>query len=81
MRRGATSRRERTVHDGLEPNDDLIPREVLVTPEIVDAWERMLAEIDESIAKQHATRAAYIRLIADARRSIILRRATPTQAT
>lgn len=63
----AKKRRERTVHDGIEPNDALIPRVVNISASLIRAWERQVAELDDEIARLMAARAAHMRGIADAR--------------
>lgn len=50
---------ERTVFDGLDPNQKL-------SWVVVAAWERAAAAIDDDIAKLQASRAAYGRLISEA---------------
>jgi len=50
---------ERTVFDGIDPNAPL-------SWEVVAAWERTVAAIDDEIAKLQTSRAAYGRLISEA---------------
>lgn len=50
---------ERTVFDGIHPDERL-------SWEVVGAWERTVAAIDDEIAKLQASRAAYGRLISEA---------------
>lgn len=64
------ARRERTVFDGLEPNDALVPRRVQITRDVLDCYDEALANVDDQIAKLVATRAAWIRLIKDARKML-----------
>jgi len=63
-------RRERTVFDGLEPNDELSPRVVVVTDELIDMYEEALAKFDDDMARIAKTRAACIRLIKEARKKL-----------
>lgn len=66
----AKRRRERTVFDGIEPNDGLSPRVVNLSASLVRAWERELAALDDKIARLVKCRAAHIRNIADAREKL-----------
>lgn len=52
---------DRTVLDGLDQDQPL-------SWVVVRAWERTAAEIDDQLAKLHASRAAYGRLISEASR-------------
>lgn len=63
-------RRERTVFDGIEPDDKLSPRVVNVSPALIDAWEKQVASIDDEIAQLHKARTAHVRGIAAARRKL-----------
>ena len=63
-------RRERTVFDGIEPNEKLSPRVVNVCSVLIRAWEESLAERDEKIADLMKARAALVRNIAAARRKL-----------
>lgn len=63
-------RRERTVFDGIEPNDALNPPVVDVCPVLIQAWEESLAQRDEKIADLMKARAAHVRNIAAARRKL-----------
>ena len=63
-------RRERTVFDGLEPDDNLSPPVVNVTPELIECYEEALAKVDDAIAAKVKTRAAWVRLIKQARRKL-----------
>ncbi|UOF81831.1 hypothetical protein [Caudoviricetes sp.] len=60
-------RRERTVFDGLEPNDDLIPRTVTLSAEIIEGYEVSLAVVDKIINEATRLREAWVRRISDAR--------------
>ena len=59
--------KERTVFDGLAPDAE-------VSPELISAWERVSAEIDDDIAKLFRTRAAYTRLIEAGRQRLAKRK-------
>lgn len=50
---------ERTVFDGIDPDEPL-------SWVVVSAWERTVAAIDDEIAKLQTSRAAYGRLISEA---------------
>lgn len=63
-------RRERTVFDGIEPNETLSPRVVDVCPLLIRVWEESLAEYDEEIASLVKSRAAHIHNIAAAKRKL-----------
>jgi len=63
-------RRERTVFDGIEPNEALSPQVVNVCPVLIRAWEESLAERDEKIASLLKARAAHVRNIVAARRKL-----------
>lgn len=63
-------RRERTVYDGIEPNEALSPRVVMICPSLIRAWEEDLARRDEDIAQSMKARAAHIRNIAAAKRKL-----------
>jgi len=63
-------RRERTVFDGIEPNEALSPRTVDVCPALVRAWEEDLARRDDAIAEMMRCRAAHVRNIAAAKRRL-----------
>jgi hypothetical protein len=63
-------RRERTVFDGIEPNEALSPQVVDVSPTLVQAWEESLAQRDEKIADLMKARAAHVRNLAAARRKL-----------
>lgn len=54
---------ERTVFDGIHPDE-------ILSWHVVFAWERTLAEIDAEIAKLTASRGAYVKLIAEAARTL-----------
>lgn len=70
MRETIVARRERNVFDGLEPNDNLIPRVVSLSAELVESYEEALAKVDDQIAAMVKTRAAWVRLIRDARKAL-----------
>lgn len=55
--------KERTVFEGLSPD-------AKVSPELIDAWERAMAEIDDEMAALMRSRAAYVRLIQQGRRAL-----------
>lgn len=63
-------RRERTVFDGLEPNENLSPRVVDLSDDLIDCYEEALAKVDDQIADMTKTRAAWIRLIREARKKL-----------
>lgn len=63
-------RRERTVFDGICPNEKLSPRTVDVCPELIRAWEEDLARRDDEIAEMMRCRAAHVRNIAAAKRRL-----------
>lgn len=66
----AKRRRERTVYDGIEPDENLSPRVVNISASLIRAWERDLAKVDDKIARLVRCRAARIRNIADAREKL-----------
>lgn len=66
----ARRRRERTVFDGIEPDENLSPRTVEVSPCLIAAWEENLAKRDEDIADALKCRAAAARNIAAAKRKL-----------
>ena len=53
-------KKERTVFEGLAPD-------AVVCPELIAALESTMAQIDDDISRLMASRAAYVRLIRDAR--------------
>ncbi len=63
-------RRERTVFDGLEPNDSLSPRAVKMSAELIECYEEALAKVDDDIAEKTKVRAAWVRLISAARKKL-----------
>lgn len=67
-------RRERTVFDGLAPNDNLSPRVVTVSDELIECYEEALAKVDDDMARIATVRAAWIRLIRDARKALKARK-------
>lgn len=60
-------RRERTVFDGIEPNDRLSPREVNICPALIRAWEKDLARLNQQIEKLMDARAAHLRNLTEAK--------------
>lgn len=64
------ARRERTVFDGLGPDENLSPRVAIICPELIEAYEEVLAKLDDEIADKMKTRAAWIRRIGEARQAL-----------
>ncbi len=60
-------RRERTVFDGIEANDNLSPREVNICPALIRAWEKDLARRNQEIGKLMDARAAHLRNLTEAK--------------
>jgi hypothetical protein len=63
-------RRERTVFDGIEPNEALSPPVVNLSPTLIQAWEESLAQRDAKIAELMKCRAAHMRNLAAAKRKL-----------
>jgi len=63
-------RRERTVFDGIEPDEKLSPRVVEICPHLIQAWEENLAKRDEEIAHALKCRAMAAKNIAAAKRKL-----------
>lgn len=55
--------KERTVFEGLAPN-------ARVSAELISAWERTMADLDDEIASKMRSRAAYLRLIQQGRQRL-----------
>ena len=63
-------RRERTVFDGIEPDENLSPRTIEVDEFLIAAWEIDLAKLDEDIADAMRCRAAHVKNLSAARRKL-----------
>lgn len=67
-------RRERTVFDGIEPDENLLPRTIEVDEFLIAAWKAAweidLAKLDEDIADAMRCRAAHVKNLSAARRKL-----------
>lgn len=66
----AVRRRERTVFDGIEPDESLSPRVIEIDKYLIQAWEEDMARRDEKIADMLKCRAAAARNLAKAKRRL-----------